>query len=177
MTAGQPLRIEPISETAVTPFGWMLGKPLPTATDATAFASPASDFWHEHVFNTGAGGELEILWVKYRSDDPAVARLEVHHLTQQAVVPVIGSIVQIVAASDAAGEPDLNTVRAFAITPGQGICMRPGTWHATRSAGGESTCLMLTRGSTTIDLVRHLNRGATAEESRIVDIPQLRLER
>ncbi|QDO98897.1 ureidoglycolate hydrolase [Ferrovibrio terrae] len=177
MTAGQPLRIEPISEAAVTPFGWMLGKPLPSATDATAFASPASDFWHEHVFNAGDGGEPEILWVTYRSDDPAVTRLEVHHLTQQAVVPVIGSIVQIVAASDAAGEPDLSTVRAFTITPGQGLCMRPGIWHATRSVGGESTCLMLTRGSTTIDLVRHLNQGAAVEESRMTDIPQLHLER
>ncbi len=171
------LRIENISPPAVAPFGWMLGKPLSTATDAVAFTSPASDFWHEHVFNTGAGGEHEILWVKYRSTDTTVARLEVHHLTQQAVVPVIGSIVQIVAASDAAGEPDLATLRAFAIDPGQGICMRPGTWHATRSAGGESTCLMLTRRSTTLDLIRHLNHGEAAEESRMADIPALRLER
>lgn len=171
------IRIEPISEAAVAPFGWMLGKPLPTTADAIAFASPASDFWHEHVFSTGDGGESEILWVKYRSDDPAVARLEVHHLTQQAVVPVIGSIVQIVAASDAAGTPDLSTVRAFAIAPGQGLCMRPCIWHATRSSGGEATCLMLTRQSTTRDLVNHLNQGAAAEESRMVDIPPLRLER
>ncbi len=171
------LRVEPISEAAVTPFGAMLGKPLPTATVTVAYTSPASDFWHEHVFNTGDSSEAEILWVKYRSDDPTIARLEVHHLTQQAVVPVIGSIVQIVAASDAAGKPDLSTVRAFAIAPGQGLCMRPGIWHATRSSGGESTCLMLTRQSTTLDLVRHLNHGAAAEESRMVDILPLRLER
>lgn len=171
------LRVEAINEVSVAPFGWMLGKPLPTATNATAFASPASDFWHEHVFSTGDGGEPEILWVTYRSDDPAVTRLEVHHLTQQAVVPVIGSIVQILAASDVAGEPDLSTLRAFAITPGQGICMRPGTWHATRSSGEEATCLMLTRQSTTIDLVHHLNHGAPAEESRMADIAPLHLER
>lgn len=171
------IRIEPINDAAVAPFGWMLGKPLPTALDAIAFSSPASDFWHEHVFSAGDGGESEILWVTYRSDDPAVTRLEVHHLTQQAVVPVIGSIVQVVAASDTSGKPDLDTVRAFAITSGQGICMRPGTWHATRSAGGDSTCLMLTRRSTTIDLVHHLNHGAVAVESRIAEIPPLRLER
>lgn len=171
------LCIEPISESAVAPYGWMLGKPLPTATDAVAFTSPGSDFWHEHVFHAGDGGQHEILWVKYRSDDPAVSRLEVHHLTQQAVVPVIGSIIQITAASDAAGGPNLTTTRAFAIAPGQGICMRPGTWHATRSTGGEATCLMLTRRSTTIDLVRHLNQGAAAEESRMTDIPPLHLER
>jgi len=171
------IRVETLNETSVAPFGWMLGKPLPVATDAVAFTSPGSDFWQEHVFNTGADGESEILWVKYRSDDPAVARLEVHHLTQQAVVPVIGSIVQVVVASDATGEPDLATLRAFVIAPGQGICMRPGTWHATRSVGGEATCLMLTRRSTTLDLVRHLNQGEAAEESRMTDIPPLRLER
>lgn len=171
------IRVENISESAVAPFGWMLGKPLPTAKDAVAFTSPASDFWHEHAFNTGAGGESEILWVKYHSADTTVARLEVHHLTQQAVVPVIGSIVQILAASDAVGEPDLATLRALSIGPGQGICMRPGIWHATRSGGGEATCLMLTRRSTTLDLVRHLNHGETAEESRMADIPALRLER
>ncbi len=171
------LRVEPITESAVAPFGWMLGKPLPAAKDAVAFTSPGSDFWHEHVFDAGDGGQHEILWVKYRSDDPAVSRLEVHHLTQQAVVPVTGSIVQIVAASDVAGEPDLATLRAFAIDPGQGICMRPGTWHATRSAGGEATCLMLTRQSTTMDLVRHLNHGAVAQESRLTDITPVQLQR
>lgn len=170
------IRIEDISEAAVAPFGWMLGKPLPPAKDAVAFTSPGSDFWHEHVFNAGSGGEHEILWVKYRSTDARVAKLEVHQLTQQAVVPVIGSIIQVVATSDAAGEPDLATLRAFAIAPGQGICMRPGTWHATRSGGGEATCLMLTRRSTTLDLIRHLNHGETAEESGMADIPALRLE-
>jgi ureidoglycolate lyase len=171
------LRIEPINEASVAPFGWMLGKPLPTAKDAVAFTSPGSDFWHEHVFHAGDGGQHEILWVKYRSTDATVATLEVHDLTQQAVVPVIGSIVQVVAASDAAGEPDLSTVRAFAITPGQGICMRPGIWHATRSAGGDSTCLMLTRQSTTMDLVRHLNQGAASQESRLTGITPFQLQR
>jgi ureidoglycolate lyase len=171
------LRVEAINEASVAPFGWMLGKSLPTATDAVAFTSPGSDFWHEHVFNAGDGGRHEILWVKYRSTDVTVATLEVHHLTQQAVVPVIGSIVQVVAASDTAGEPDLATLRAFAIDPGQGICMRPGIWHATRSAGREATCLMLTRQSTTMDLVRHLNQGAAAQESRLTDITPFQLKR
>lgn len=171
------IRIEDISEAAAAPFGWMLGKSLPTATDAVAFTSAPSDFWHEHIFNPGSGGEHEILWVKYRSTDMMITRLEMHHLTQQAVVPVIGSIVQILASSNAAGEPDLATLRAFSIGPGQGICMRPGTWHATRSGGEEATCLMLTRQSTTMDLVRHLNHGAVAQESRLTDITPVQLQR
>lgn len=173
----RPLQIEPLTEAAAAPYGWMLGKPIAMAPAGTAFASPASDFWQEHVFDAGANGTPEVLWVTYRSDEPVIGKLEVHHLTQQAVVPLTGSIVQVMAASTPAGEPDLATVKAFLILPGIGICMRSGTWHATRTAGPEATCLMLTRRSTTADLVRHLNDGAAAVESRIADIMPLRLTR
>jgi len=171
------IRIQLPDEAAVAPFGWLLGKPLPQGPDAVAFRSPGSDFWQEHVFQPGDGGETEVLWVKYRQADPVVARLENHLLTQQAVVPVSGSIIQIVAAGDASGMPDLMTARAFLLNPGQGLCMRPQTWHATRAVDAEATCLMLTRRSTTADLVHHLNYGADITESRLTDIPELHLTR
>lgn len=173
----QTISVEPLSEAAIAPYGWMLGKPLPAGTDAVAYGSVASDFWHEHGFDVGPGGEHEILWVKYRSTDPVVERLEAHSLTQQAVIPLVGQIIQIVAAATAEGLPDPSTVRAFALSPGYGICMRPGIWHATRARAGEATCLMLTRRSTTADLVRHLNTGSAATESRFADLPGLRLAR
>lgn len=172
-----PLQIETLTEAAVAPYGWMLGKPLASAPAGAAFGSPASDFWQEHVFDTGADGQPEVLWVTYRSADPVIAKLEVHHLTQQAVVPLTGSVVQVVAASRPDGEPDLATVKAFLIPQGLGICMAPGTWHATRTADKEAVCLMLTRRSTTVDLVRHLNKGAAATESRLTDIAARRLVR
>jgi ureidoglycolate lyase len=171
------IRVQLPSEAVVAPFGCLLGKPLPEGADAIAFRSPGSDFWQEHVFLPGEGGETEILWVKYRQTDPIVARLENHLLTQQAVVPVSGSIIQIVAASDASGAPDLSTACAFLLDPGQGLCMQPHTWHATRAVDAEATCLMLTRRSTTVDLVRHLNHGAAITESRLIDIPKLHLTR
>ncbi|MEK9970405.1 MAG: ureidoglycolate lyase [Ferrovibrio sp.] len=171
------IQVEPPSEAAMAPFGWLLGKPVPSEAGAVAFHNSATDFWQEHVFRPGDGGETEILWVKYRESDPRVARLENHALTEQAVVPVIGSIIQLLAASDGSGHPDLGTAKAFLVAPGQGLCMRPGIWHATRTADGESTCLMLTRRSTTADLVNHLNHGAHIHESRLVDIATLHLIR
>lgn len=172
-----PISVDPLTEAAIARYGWMLGKPLPAGSDAVAYRSAASDFWREHGFDAGTGGEDEILWVKYRSTDPAVERLEAHSLTQQAVIPLVGQIIQIVAAATAEGLPDPATVRAFAISPGYGVCMRPGIWHATRAIAGEATCLMLTRRSTTTDLVRHLTTGAAATESRFADLPGLRLVR
>lgn len=171
------LYIEPLSQDVVAPYGWMLGKPLASAPVEAAFGSPASDFWQEHVFDTGTGGQPEVLWVTYRSAEPVIAKLEVHHLTEQAVVPLTANVVQVVAASRPDGEPDPATLKAFLIPQGQGICMKPGTWHATRTAGTEAVCLMLTRRSTTVDLVRHLNKGAAAAESRLADIPARRLTR
>jgi ureidoglycolate lyase len=119
---------------------------------ATAYRNTATAFWHEHLFDPGPDGEVEVLWVTYRDAGQAIDRLEVHHLTQQAVVPLIGEIIQVVALSDEEGAPDLATIRAFHLSTGVGICMHPSVWHATRTIGPEATCLMLTRRSTTLIL-------------------------
>jgi len=168
-----PVRIQAPAPQCVAPYGWLLGKPFPTAADAVAFRDSSGGFWREHLFDPGAGGEVEILWVDYRNADPLVGRLEQHHVTEQAVVPLTGAIVQIVALSTADGAPDLATVRAFRLSPGVGLCMRPGVWHATRSKA--AACLMLTRRSTTIDLVRHLKGGDPAADTALRDVPPIRL--
>lgn len=165
--------IETLTEEAVAPFGWLLGKPFPNGADAVAFSNAATDFRREHLFRPGEGGEVEVLWVSYRNEDRAVATLERHLLTQQAVVPLVGEITQILALSLPDGAPDLESLRAFRVPPGMGICMKPEIWHATRSAG--STCLMLTRATTTVDLIGHMAHGRTPVETELRDVPGIRL--
>jgi ureidoglycolate lyase len=172
MIDSSSLRVSPLTEDALAPYGWFLGKPM-TGSSATIYTDPATDFWHQCMFDPGAGGRAEILWVNYRNNDPIVAKLEKHHLTEQAVVPLEGEIIQVLALSAPDGAPDLATLRAFRLQPGVGISMRPGVWHATRSAA--STCLMLTRSSTTVDLIRHLTAAAPPVESMMRDIPPVRL--
>jgi ureidoglycolate lyase len=157
------LTVEPLSEDAFSCFGVMLGKPYPAEGGPAAFSNTATDFWQEHLFDAGQDGEVEILWVNYRNNEPSIAVFEKHMLTEQAVVPLTGSIVQVVAMSGRDGTPDLSTMRAFHIEPGQGVCMNSGIWHATRSSG--STCLMLTRRSTTLALVAQLNALPHADET------------
>jgi len=169
------LTIQPLSAEAFDAYGWMLGKPLKRDGHAPAYTSPASDFWREHLFDTGAAGETEVLWVKYRNADETVASLEAHWLTQQAIVPLTAPVIQIVATSTEGGQPDMESLRAFWVPQGEGVCMRPHCWHATRVLDGESTCLMLTRRSTTYDLVVHLETGAPACESAIKPIPTHKL--
>lgn len=165
--------VEALSATALEPYGWLLGKPVAAADAALAYTSAASDFWHEHGFQPGPGGETDILWVEYRSADPAITLFEAHRLTQQAVVPLRGGIIQILALPAADGRPDATSIRAFALNPGQGICMRPGIWHATRTSGGNATCLMLSRRSTTADLVAHLNTDTAAAETLFAPMQHL----
>jgi ureidoglycolate lyase len=155
MAEPKTLALEPLTPDNAALFGWMLGKPLPLEAGAVAFSNAATDFWHEHVFDPGADGETEVLWVNYRNNDPLISSLELHKLTQQAVVPLTGTITQILALEKSDGTPDLDTLRAVTLSPGIGLCMNANVWHATRSAG--STRLMLTRRSTTADLVGHLN--------------------
>ncbi|QJR20731.1 ureidoglycolate hydrolase [Pelagibacterium halotolerans] len=162
------ISIEPLTPDAFAPYGTALGFAARHTPD-TAFFSPASDFWHEHGFASGET-KTEILWVVYRSSDPTIARLEAHLATEQALIPLTGSIVHIVARSAPDGAPDPQTVRAFAIAPGQGIVMAKDCWHATRVFAGDVTCAMLTRASTTKDLVAHLQTGAPLTESRYADI-------
>ncbi|MGF6598682.1 ureidoglycolate hydrolase [Paraburkholderia sp. GAS448] len=162
--------VEPLEVPRCEPYGWMLGKPVSTDSDTPSFVSSASDFWREHLFDTGAPGETEILWVTYRNRDEKFSSLEMHRLTQQAIVPLTAPVVHIVATSSEDGEPDLDSLRAFAIPVGRGLCMRRNIWHATRVTESDATCLMLTRPSTTYDLVVHLKTGAPACESVIRNI-------
>ncbi|WP_283804911.1 ureidoglycolate lyase [Tardiphaga robiniae] len=112
--------------------------------------------------------------MEYRDNNPLVSKLEVHHMTQQAVVPLTKEIVQVLCLSDVNQRPDLSTLRAYRLSPGVGICMRAGVWHATRA--DDATCLMLTRRSTTEDLIDHLVNDRPAKESTISEITPVHLD-
>ncbi|WP_345817468.1 ureidoglycolate lyase (plasmid) [Paraburkholderia sp. PREW-6R] len=170
------IAVEPLETHRCEPYGWLLGKPVCTDGDVPSFVSPASDFWREHVFDTGTDGTTEILWVVYRNQDTQLASLELHRLTQQAIVPLTAPVVHIVATPLNEIEPDLSSLRAFEIPVGKGLCMRPNIWHTTRVMHSEATCLMLTRPSTTYDLVVHLKTGAPACETVVRTIEHHSLE-
>jgi ureidoglycolate lyase len=166
------LKVERPTPEALAPFGGMLGKPFPEAKGAIAFRTAAVSSWRQQLFDVGKEGEVEIVWVDYKLTNPVVNKLERHYLTEQAVVPLVGEIIQILALSTPSGEPDVATMRAFRVPPGTGVCMGKGVWHTTRSLS--STCLMLTRGSTSVDILKH-REGAPLTETVMKDIRPYRL--
>lgn len=176
MVSERTIPIERLDEAAFGPFGWVLGTPCPVDATATSYSHPGSDFWHAHDFEPGAGGKTEVLWVNYRSGNLRLRTLEVHWLTEQAIIPLgAGEIVHVVCPTldDDRRLPDLKRLRAFRVGGGLGVCMRPGCWHTSLVLAGQTTCLMLTRRSTTRDLVAHLKGKAKAVETQIVEIAGL----
>ncbi|MCC5976522.1 MAG: ureidoglycolate lyase [Salinarimonas sp.] len=175
-----PILLKPqtASAEAFAPFGAMLGREIDFANadpERLSWHEPATDFRHEHDFNTG-GGAPEFIWVRYRNPGPDITRLEMHLFTEQAVVPLTGApIIHIVGRSlaDAPETPDRNSLAAFTVPAGTGLCMAPGIWHASLAPNGEATCLMLTRRSTQEDLLSHLVHGSDARETRIVELADL----
>lgn len=173
------MQVEPLSETAFAPYGRVLGEPFPGRQPESAFSFSMSDFWQAATFDPGLGGQTEVLWVKYRNNSLLVSSMEVHWLTEQAIVPLQGGeLIHVVAADDSrhqahTRQPDLKTIRAFHVSAGQGVCMNPGSWHASFSTGAEVLCLMLTRASTTRELVQHLSNGVQATETSIAKIAPL----
>ncbi len=164
--------VECLNQETFSPYGWV----LPQGAHKSGFSQAGSDFWHVHDFNPGAAGESEILWVTYRNTSLVILSLEAHWLTEQAIVPLgAGEIVQVVCTSrnDPTRLPDLDRLRAFKIGAGRGVCMRPGIWHASFSSGGEVACIMLTRRSTTRDLVDHLEGKSVAVETSIVELESI----
>jgi ureidoglycolate lyase len=169
------LPLHELTRESFAPFGWALGvvgPGLALAAQGATFTSPATDFWREHLFDTGVGGPTDVLWVTYRIDEREVAGLEKHLLTQQALMPLNGAVVQVVARSGADGWPDPTTLTAFRVLPGQGLCMAPGCWHTTRVLTPvDVQCVMLSRPSTTLDLVHALQEGRAPVESAFAAIP------
>ena len=161
----------PLSAGAFAPYGAVLGAASVADFD---YRGPLSDFRHEHAFETAtiadAGGRTDILGVLYRDPGPDVRRMEMHRLTEQAVVPLTQDIVQAVALGmrDDGERPDAATLAAFRIPVGSGICMKPGCFHASFAPWGAARCLMVSRLSTTRDLAAHLSRGTPLAETRIV---------
>ena len=162
------IHLRPLAPEEFRPYGWLLGSPIPGNGSIPAFNSADTDFWHQHIFDSGSGGQTEVLWVAYRNTQRAVSNMEVHRLTQQAVVPLTGEIIQIVACSQPDGSLDNGSLSAFRVPVGVGICMRPGCWHTTRVEAPEVQCLMLTRASTTVDLIAHLTGDSSLSESALI---------
>ncbi len=85
-------------------------------------------------------------------------------------MPRTGVIFQVLCLSGADGRPDLSTLRAFKLSPGIGLCMRPGVWHTTRAEN--ATCLMLTVSPVVPALASNFDIGAGGQVT--ITVPEVK---
>lgn len=145
---------------AFAPFGKVMDFHAQQVPGSSAFLSAATSFFRASLFEPGADGTTDLLWVSYDRAEPP-EDFEAHLLTEQALIPITGTIVQHLFRDDV----DDGTVSRFLVRPGQGIVMSPGSFHTTTSVDGEALCLMVSRVSTTDDLSRSLQTGCQASET------------
>lgn len=170
-----PIKIEIPTEQSAAPYGSLLGKPFPKGDlGPGTFKTPSGvQVWRQQIFDDGNDGKTDIAWVIHKGVEPIVNRFEQHHLTEQAVIPLTGELIQIVALSGAEGAPDLSTVKAFRLAPGIGLNMGRDVWHASRSNG--VTLVMLTRATTSTDMAQFQNKKGPLAETSLRETAPLRL--
>ena len=129
---------EPLTVEAFTPFGKAILRPeydeSPTKTGSNW------QCWFGVEDLTPGKGSLGIVTTRWT--DEAINVMEAHS-ARELLIPLDRPIIQAVAApadmDNINAKPDLNTVRAFILEPGQAIMMEVGAWHyAAMSFNGEA---------------------------------------
>jgi ureidoglycolate lyase len=172
------IRVQRLTREAYEPFGWVLGAP-PDRQNQDYLEVRISTFWGEHIFDVGEGGAVQLVWVDYRWRGFGIEELESHRLTEQAFIPVAWSpMVQVVCPppdDPMALEivPDLSQMRAFLLDGTKGVCMKRGCWHTPLPLGDSATYLMITRHSTTTDILNGERSGADTVETVVVEVSDL----
>ena len=172
------IRVQRLTRKAYEPFGWVLGSP-PGRQHPDYVEGRISTFWGEHIFDVGKGGAVQFVWLDYRWRGFEIQELESHRLTEQALAPVtLRPMVHVVcpppqdpSAPDIV--PDLSQMEAFLLDGTKGVCMKRGCWHTPLPLGDNIPYLMITRHSTTTDLLHAERSGADVTETVICEISDL----
>lgn len=172
------LQVQRLTREAYEPFGWVLGD-VPNVDSPDYFGGDGTEFWAEHDFEVGLGGAVQLLWVQYKWHGFEIESMESHRLTEQAIIPATGDpIVHVVCPPPADPMqpdivPDLDRIQAFLLDGTKGVCMRRGCWHMHRSLRDTATYLMITRRSTTTDILEEKRSGAQTTETVVCGLAAL----
>lgn len=150
------LQALPLNRQEFAPFGDSLAVPADAAAKAINDGSAQRVDGLATLDLSGAGGAPCL--ALFRTAGPAhqapwtLKTLERHALGSQTFVP-LGKLhcLAVVTLADPQGAPDLGSLRAFIIQPGQGVTLRRGVWHHPLLTLGPGDVLVLERRGATED--------------------------
>lgn len=127
----EPLRAQPLTRDAFSPFGDVIGLELSGGHSANQGTATRFDRVAKLVSHRPqAEPNLAVFRSVAKTLPFEVRLLERHPCSTQMFVPLACQrFLVVVCPEDARGEPDVTRLRAFVGGPGQGVNYRPGTWH------------------------------------------------
>jgi ureidoglycolate lyase len=127
----EPLRAQPLTREAFSPFGDVIGLGLSGGNSANQGTATRYDRVAQLASSRpGAQPNLAVFRSVAKTLPFEVRLLERHPCSSQLFVPLACQrFLVVVCPEDARGEPDLAGLRAFLCGPGQGVNYRPGLWH------------------------------------------------
>lgn len=146
MTGYLEVRAEPLTQDEVKPYGRMIAVPEGHAAD---FSGEGWQCWVP-LAELEDGLQWQAGLVRSAARPLTVSEMESHLERPEAVFALDRPLVQTVALPDAVNLsiPDVRTVKAFVVQPGQGILMEKGIWHGVGlPAGPEGAVYLFLLGS------------------------------
>jgi ureidoglycolate lyase len=130
-TAARTVTIEPLTEAAFRPFGYVVSAGLGAGASANQGTAIRFDRCAELVSSRSlAAPNLAVFRSTRKSLPFSVVLLEQHPCSTQTFLPMVCvRFLIVVAPTLKSGGPDVEGVRAFACGPGQGISYHVGVWH------------------------------------------------
>jgi len=127
----EPLRAQPLTREAFSPFGDVIGLELSGGSSANQGTATRFDRVARLASSRPeAQPNLAVFRSVAKSLPFEVRLLERHPCSSQMFVALACQwFLVVVCPEDARGEPDLARLRAFVCGPGQGVNYRPGLWH------------------------------------------------
>ena len=124
------LPVQPLTADAFLPFGQVIEAAAGTAHDAIndGHALRYDDLAKLDTTRAGGRPRLSIFRASPRSVPLHLTMVERHRLGSQFFMPLAPQRFLVVVA-EAGATPTASSLRAFLAGPGQGINLRPGTWH------------------------------------------------
>lgn len=159
VTASRSVTIEPLTEAAFGPFGFVVSAGLVAGASANQGTAIRFDRCAELVSTrSSAAPNLAVFRSTRKSLPFVVTLLEQHPCSTQTFLPMVCvRFLIVVAPTSSGGGPDVDGLRAFVCGPGQGVSYRVGVWHHPIIAldGDADFAMLAWEDGSSLDCVEH----------------------
>ena len=113
------IKVQQLTQEAFAPYGKVL-----TTEGLTAGGNPATHLWYPQVSVIDQATSINLMEIQPR--EFISQKFEAHDHTAENLIPMTGGMIVTVLPHD---EFNVDSMAAFYIPQGKGVCINPGVWH------------------------------------------------